>query len=248
MWRNASTEDKRYFIENEARLRAEYNENMSKWRKAKVDGLAAKIRLREAAVRDAIDHGTVDSLVKAAEVSQQTLFSTDSVAAYEEPHESNVQHALPRDYSRYPSYHSTAFGHTFYQSELSSMSQCSASYRQSPGCNIPITSNNLSYNLGYYDREICSYEGTNTYQQKSLPQYKGRAVSPEQDPSLSYGRWNCFQSTEGGRWRNGPNTASNYKHFSMEQGYHYFPYLEDSRANYVVAPGERSTVGWNCHD
>jgi hypothetical protein len=239
MWRNASTEKKRYFIENEARLRAEYNENMSKWRKEKEDELASKIRLREAAVRDAIDHGTVDSLVKAAEVSQQTLFSTDSEAAFEAPPESNFQHVLPHDYSRYPSYHSTEFRHTYYQPELSTMPESSARYRRSPGCNIPTTSNNLSFNLGYYDREICSYEGRNTYQQKSLPQYKGRAVSPEQDPRLSFKRWNCFESTEGGRWRNGPNTTFTYNHFSMEQGYHYFPYFEDSRANNGVASGQR---------
>jgi high mobility group protein B1 len=251
MWRNASTENKRYFIEKEARLRAEYNEDMSKWRKAKEDELAAKIRLREAAVRDAIDHGTVDSLVKAAEVSQQTLFNTDSVAAYEEPHESNVQHALPHDYSRYPSYHSTAFGHTYYQPELSSMPESSARYRQSPGCSIPTTSNNSSYNSGYYVQEkYYSHEGPSTYQEQSLPHYTERTVTSEQDPRLSNSGWNCFQPSGGGRWENGPTTPhSNSANYATKpHGYLHVPYYDVNRVNFNHSSAARSSGGWGRSD
>jgi hypothetical protein len=250
MWRNASAEDKRYFIQNEARLRAEYNDNMSKWRKAKEDELAAKIRLREAAVRDAIDHGTVDSLVKAAEVSQQTLFSTDSEAAFEAPPESNFQHILPHDYSRYPSYHSTEFRHTYYQPELSTMPESSARYRQSPGCNIPTTSNNSLNNSTYYVPEKhYSHEGPSTYQEQSLPHYIGRRVTSEQDPRFSNIGWNCFQSNEGGRWESGPTTPHRKSnHEAKPYGYHHVPYFDVNRVNFNHFSTARSSGGWGRSD
>jgi hypothetical protein len=247
MWRNASAEEKRSFIQNESRLRAEYNEKISKWRKEKGNQLAEKINMREAAVRDAIDHGTVDSLVKAAEVSQQTLFGTDSEVAFEAPAESSVPHSLPHDQSRYPFCYTTVFGQTFYQTELSSMPQSSARYRQSSGYNIPITSSSLSFKSGHYAREIYSYEGTNAIQQKSFPQCNGRAVSPEQDPRLSYGGWNYFKSIEGDRWKNGPAATPVHNHFSMEHGDHYYPCFEDSRARHGVPQGMISRLGWNGH-
>jgi hypothetical protein len=67
MWREASEEEKQPFIEKELRLRAEYKNQITAWRKKRDGQLLEERMQREIIVQQAIDNGTTHKLVEAAE-------------------------------------------------------------------------------------------------------------------------------------------------------------------------------------
>jgi hypothetical protein len=243
MWRNASPEDKKVFVEKEERLRAEYNKTMKQWRKEKGDQIAEKIRLREAAVQDAIDHGTVDSLVKAAEVSQQTHTRTKSEVLVAEL---NLQRGNSQSWmwENYYPYHPTNEQN---QHTYSNIYQSSA-IDQHPGYNSSILCSN-----GYYDREnyLCAGARSNRpvqQQQQQLSHYDIRTTSSEQDSHLTYGRWAHVQTADGGRWAHCSTAAPpNNKNSTAEHQDYAAPYFDDSQSNFYNARTTSSKGGWNRH-
>ena len=82
MWRNASNEEKRPYIEKELKLRAEYNENAKKWRKERDEQEARERMEREAAIQMAIDNGTSQELIRAAQspAQSQSVASEDTLS------------------------------------------------------------------------------------------------------------------------------------------------------------------------
>ena len=71
MWRNATDEEKQPFIDKELLLRDEYNEKTRQYKKEKHDRQVAERNDREAKVIEAIENGTCDELIQAAEKSKR---------------------------------------------------------------------------------------------------------------------------------------------------------------------------------
>mmetsp|Transcript_16953 Transcript_16953/g.24138 ORF Transcript_16953/g.24138 Transcript_16953/m.24138 type:complete len:373 (+) Transcript_16953:101-1219(+) len=90
MWRNASEEEKRPYVEKELKLRAEYNENAKKWRRERDEQQAKERMEREAAIQIAIDNGTSEELIQAAQSpaqSRSVAESTEDTLSHQNPPE-----------------------------------------------------------------------------------------------------------------------------------------------------------------
>jgi len=77
MWKNASEEEKRPYVEKELKLRAEYNENAKKWRQERDEQQAKERMEREAAIQIAIDNGTSQELIQAGRIFRGSLVSPE---------------------------------------------------------------------------------------------------------------------------------------------------------------------------
>jgi hypothetical protein len=64
MWRNASEEEKKPFVEKELAVRAEYNEKVKAWREDRDQKVVEERRQRDKKVQDAIENGTGEQLIK----------------------------------------------------------------------------------------------------------------------------------------------------------------------------------------
>ena len=64
MWRNATDEEKKPFLDKELVVRRQYNEDIRAYKTEKKDQQAAERNNREAKVMDAIENGTCDQLMQ----------------------------------------------------------------------------------------------------------------------------------------------------------------------------------------
>jgi len=71
MWRNATDEEKKPFLDKELVVRRQYNEEIRAYKTEKKDQQTAERNNREAKVMDAIENGTCDQLMQAAEESRR---------------------------------------------------------------------------------------------------------------------------------------------------------------------------------
>jgi hypothetical protein len=99
IWREASEEEKRPFIEKELKLRAEYKEEIKAWRKERDGHLLNERRQRETMVQEAIESGTTDKLVEAAELSRRNAETTSHAIT------NDLHQPIP---NAYPNYYDSA--------------------------------------------------------------------------------------------------------------------------------------------
>jgi len=95
MWRNATDEEKRLFVDKELLLRDQYNEKTRVYKKEKKDQQVAERNNRVAKVMDAIENGTSDQLIQSAEESIRLSKASqeNDVTAHERRSNDRVDHS-----------------------------------------------------------------------------------------------------------------------------------------------------------
>jgi len=95
MWRNATDEEKRLFVEKELLLRDQYNEETRVYKTDKKDQQVAERNSRVAKVMDAIENGTSDQLIQSAEESIRLSKASqeNDVTAHERRSNDRVDHS-----------------------------------------------------------------------------------------------------------------------------------------------------------
>lgn len=201
MWRSATDEEKKPFVEKELRLRAEYNESIKEWRKERDELVASERSHRETTVRDAIENGTSQQLIQAAEMSRRLAEAEQQAAAAQQNHASNYtasssENTATRDieYSsdnRVAKNHSaTAYGQT-YPANYQSSADLRYSYPASFG--LP------QFHAGAYSDPIRRNEQVGQLfgaaHHLQLPTYIGQDTRTSylgQPPSIHGSNWNIL--------------------------------------------------------
>ena len=114
MWRNASEEERKPFVEKELRKRAHYNDNIKQWRDKRDGQQVEERRQREATVQEAIENGTSEQLIQDAAFSRSLAASTSMPSS--QLHSEGPSHfTFSGDYSTYQNsvdqHLSASFGH-----------------------------------------------------------------------------------------------------------------------------------------
>jgi hypothetical protein len=138
MWRNATDEEKKPFIEKELLLRNQYNEKTRVYKTEKKDQQVAERNNRVAKVMDAIENGTSDQLIQSAEESRRNA----SFKVLPETSDDTFNEHLWGDRM------DPSFDAARYQSQSES-----SSVQLFAGHNQPHTSGHRSYAERYYNSE-----------------------------------------------------------------------------------------------